>query len=693
MAIAAIVPVVWGVMTDQLGRASWIAIAAECICWVELKGSFAQRLRILVGGAVLALLFGLLGSITGASIWLSVLAMLLVGFVAGLFKNLGDRASGLAICVQVMFVLSNAFPVGEWEALQERLLLIGIGGGWTIFAGVVAAAFLPAQQPYRRSIALIWRANGALVEAVARGWDRKTARSSVRELYEKEKDIRLALDNSFHFFEQMAHQQDKTENEMYQLAQLRKATALVASHITAIGEEMEQVRIHEVDPEFRIKLYDTLRAFQQAAERLGVFVVNLKPEERLLIDSRISRLNNFIALLKQHKTYGEYLQEATVQRIIHLLERSIKLMHAALSRLEDMGEDLPVFRSYSLVKTMLVLHPRHWLRSIRLLLNMSTSNARYAIRSAVAAAIGLLAYKWLDINHGYWIAFTSLLVIQPFFTATVKKAVDRVLGTLAGGVVGGLLIQLPTGIYAKELMLFISSIFMVYFIKTRYSVAVFFVTLSVVLLFDVEDAADPTLIISRALCTTAGAVLGITAGFALLTNWDRYQLPKYLSQALLCNSIYFRATFLTTSTVTWTKLKRNAETKNSNAFDSFSRYMQEPLPGNRKYMMAYYQLVNHNVRITRELNNIHLEAENNTEVSATADSTFQRKLILDCAEWFNKALQRMSALQKSETPDLLILDDNYAVPFTLSPHQTVYLEKLLIELKALHKVIEHINEK
>src|SRR5690606_11192151 len=124
MAMAAMAPLIWGVGTGQIEAASWMIIAAECICWGELKGSFAQRIRLLSSAFAVAFLFAILGSITGSYIWLSVLDMIFAGFVAGLFKNLGDRGSGLSVCVQVMFVIANAYPTRTFPELQERLGLV-----------------------------------------------------------------------------------------------------------------------------------------------------------------------------------------------------------------------------------------------------------------------------------------------------------------------------------------------------------------------------------------------------------------------------------------------------------------------------------------------------------------------------------------------------------------------------------------
>lgn len=689
MAIASILPVVWGVYTGNMPAATWITLTAECICWVELKGSFAQRMRVLLGGTLLAIFFGITGSITGISIWLSVFAMLLVGFLASLFKNLGDRGSGLAICVYVLFIISNAYPAQDMDALKQRSILILTGGVWTFIASTAVVLFLPAQEPYRRSIALIWRANTSLLETVMQGWNGKGLRSSLRNIYLKEKEVRTAIDNSLHLFEQMAHQADIKEKEEYQLAQLRKATSLAGTHIVAISEELETIKFSDISKEVLLKTGSMLSALRQAFERMSVYVITLKPEDALLLSSRISNVNKRISVLRNTQMDDSRIA-VIINRIIQLTERTIRLMETALGHLEQMGGDRPLYNSYSMMKTLFVLHPKHWVKNTRLLFNLNSFTTRYALRSAVAASVAMLLYKWFHIDHGYWLAFTAMIVVQPYFGATFTKAVDRILGTITGGITGGLLVALPAGMYLKEIILFICFICMVYFLRKKYSYAAFFITVSLVLLFDVEESIDASLIMIRALCTIGGAALAIIAGFALLPDWDRKWLPIHLSNAILCNYEYFRDSFYGDSRISnWTKYKRNAELKNSNAFDSFSRYMQEPGIGDRPYI-AFYQVIMHNVRITRELNNIHLETEHQDTETETATEDQQIR-IDECCNLFEEIVQQLRILNPAIKP-VVSKAPSAQTPFTLSVHQMFYLDKMLSELKALHKDLAEIRQ-
>ncbi|MBS1783232.1 MAG: FUSC family protein [Bacteroidetes bacterium] len=683
MAVTATVPIIWGVYNNRLQDASWITLVAECLCWIELKGSFAQRVRVLVGGAILTSLFAALGSVTANSLWLSVPAMILVGIISGLFKNLGDRGAGISVGVLVLFIISNAYPPLHQKDVWERLQLVAFGGAWTTFVGLSASLLTPAQRPYRRSIALIWRATSDLAITVLQGWDGKATRSTIRELYLKEKEVRSMLNNSFHFFETMAHQAKNEDSIRFQLAQLRKVAALVSANIVTISEELEEVRIKEIPTELRTKVHDALRALQQSLERMSAFVVNLKGEEELLIRSRLARLARMTELLKDQRTYFDNTTINMINRVILLLERSQKLMERGLEQLEMMGDDRSVFKSYSLMQTLWVLHPRHLFQNMKMLFNFKSNNARYGLRSALAAGFALFVYKWFHINHGYWLPFTVMIVMQPYFNATWKKAIDRVVGTLTGGLVGGLLIRLPTAMYAKELMLFLCFLFMVYFIRKRYSIAVFFITVSLVLLFDVEESINPMLIGIRAICTVSGALLAIIAGFTLLPTWDRYSLPTLFAEAVQGNYEYFMATlYLAKRPSAWTKNKRNAESKNSNAFDSFTRFTEEPGKSNKKRVIAFFQLLNHNVRITHELTNINLEFEHDHfKIEENHESTV---LLEQCKEWFEKSLNLLQIIHPNLTLLFTTNENTCQIISDLNKEQQRYAGKLLVELKALH---------
>ena len=693
MAIASVVPVLWGLLTNHGEMAEWIALTAEAICWVELKGAYGQRLRVLMGGAFLTVAFAILGSITGTNIWLSIMSMLVVGFVSSLFKNLGDRGSGLSICVYVMFIIANAYPTHNFPELENRVLYILIGGAWNLLVGIVATVFMPAQLPYRRSIAIIWKAVSGVIESVSKGWDGKSSRSNIRDIYLQEQHLRTAIDSSIHFHGRLVDQVKESDRNEYQLAHLRKATALVGTHIIAISEELEGLGKKDIGEPLQLKMYAIFKSLQQTTDRMAVYIISTKPEEELLLISRIERLNRLLQLLKESEELKQGPHSRSLLRVAHLTERAVKLIQTAMKQLQEISTNAPVYRSYSLMKTLFVLHPKHWWRNIRLLFNLNTFTTRYALRTALAATIGMFIFKWFGIDRGYWLPFTVIIVIQPYFGATFKKAIDRVIGTVLGGVAGGLLHAIPTMLHIKEILLFVCAICMVYFLRKKYSVAAFFITLSLVLLFEVEKEFDVHILLVRALCTVGGALLGVTAGFLLLPTWDKKWLPKHLIEAVVSNYAYFTFTFFPKENNTsWTKYKRDAESNNSNLFDSFNRYMQEPT-GKKSYII-YYHLITHNVKLTRELNNIHLEQEHRTDSLYHQTATQkQQNTINECLFWFNKNIELIQEIDPEYKIDIVAPTVEVVSPFLLSTPQQLYIEKMVIELMSMYENFDNLVKK
>ena len=222
---------------------------------------------------------------------------------------------------------------------------------------------------------------------------------------------------------------------------------------------------------------------------------------------------------------------------------------------------------------------------------------------------------------------------------------------------------------------------MVYYVRKQYAVAAFVITLNLVLLFNLEMAYNDSLMLTRAICTIGGALLAVISGFALLPTWDKKWLPSHLADAIYSNYEYFLATFYSETPITnWTRFKRSVESKNSNVFDSFNRYMEEP---GREKSEVYYDLITCNVRITRDLNNIHLEQDEKKIAQIAPATTTQQAKINECLQIFNAILKQLPQLNpaiKINTGDSM---PAAATPFILDETQVISLEKLYIELKAL----------
>jgi hypothetical protein len=126
-------------------------------------------------------------------------------------------------------------------------------------------------------------------------------------------------------------------------------------------------------------------------------------------------------------------------------------------------------------------------------------------------------------------------------------------------------------------------------------------------------------------------------------------------------------------------MKRAAESATSNVFDSFNRYIDEPGKANTE---LYYGIITTNVRITRNLNNIHLEQDEKKSDPAARVALHQQERINECLHWFSEVVALLPALSTSVSLPPAPTDA-VSSPFPLNEAQLISLEKLIIELKTM----------
>jgi uncharacterized membrane protein YccC len=617
MGIAACVPLVWGVYTQHEAEAALMTLTAEAIGWMELKGNFTQRIKVLLVATVLAMSFGFLGSISGTVFSLSICCMFIVGFLTGIFKNIGERGSGLAISIFVMFIFTNAHPCALQDVFPQRIVWIGIGGLWSLLLGILFSIFIPVQKPYRRSIALIWKSIAALQHTLSEGFNLRGKKNNIRAVYLSEREVRHALDNSLQFHAKLAHQEQQQNKQELHLAHIRKAAALIGSITANLEEELRKLAYNKEKELVCISLYGVMKAHEQLCNRMAYYMLSLKKEDYLLVQVQKNRLQKLNDLFyKKHLAQATTVDAAALS-IYRSYERILKLIGSTLNTLNEQGKEPMTLQSYGLYKTLYILQPKEWLQHSKTLFNINTFTFKFALRAALASTLGFILYRVAHIPYGYWIPFTTLIVMQPYVATTNKKALERIAGTLLGTIGGGLILSTPASLHLKEVLFFISAVCMIVTIRKSYSISTFFITLSLVLLYSVDEALSYSVLLQRIISTTIGSALAVIAGFLFLPTFEKNWLPKHIIQAISKNFNYFQCSVQSTS-LPWTRFKRLAESHNSDAFDSLQRYMQEPLHDKKK-ITAYYALLTHIVRITRELNKFNIEKDDANQKGTIAN--------------------------------------------------------------------------
>lgn len=237
-----------------------------------------------------------------------------------------------------------------------------------------------------------------------------------------------------------------------------------------------------------------------------------------------------LAILKQELLTSEKSVEWQLFGPLKLLFRNLRKADELLINSEPTSD-----------QGFLVMAPRERLpikKQLSNALHLSSPVCRHAIRLTIGIALGIGIILVSDL-HGYWVVLTTLFVLQPSYSATRVKLKQRISGTLMGIIAGATLLYLFPTERSQLFLLAISAFLFFYYLRKNYSRAVTYITLLVLLAFNVLYQQGYVVTIPRIIDTLTGCSIAYLLAKLVLPNWQYKQFPQYLVEAITANKNYF----------------------------------------------------------------------------------------------------------------------------------------------------------
>lgn len=603
VALALVVPLVWGMATGNMEPAVWISITAEILSTLTLRGAYPLKLLIQSGAVPACAVCAALGTLLGDTWIPATVVMMGLAFLGGFVRQSGDHGPGITVGVLLLYLLTLDHP-GNWQAAGDMFLWVLEGGLLALLSTLIAWAFVPFS-PFRRSIALTWKTLAEWLSVFSSQFEERPTGEAVTKLDEKELSLREQLNDSMETLSrQQAIAHSRSNRYSYQLVELRRLVSEAGNGLSSLRTITDVVG---EDHRFPGKLfYFVLENMRQVAYRTAISIVAHRPADVYTVRISLEKLkhsNRFFIGKLQKEGFPELAD--SMQPILENMERcfseALSLMEASIGKPGRM-----TFFIHNFFTGMTIPQRIPW---VRFEFNSRSFTFRYSLRLALGMAIGIIIYKLFKIPHGYWIAMTVMIVLQPEFGATIKKAFNRIKGTILGAVFGSLLFLIPLPLAVNVALVSICAFLMMYYISRNYGTAAFFITVMVIALFHLLEPVTWQLGGIRVLNTLAGCGLALLGGYAFWPLWERYRFPALMREAIAGNKVYLqvilqalregkRKTFND-----FIKPRREAEITNSNAFLSLKRMEDEP-EHERRNLEQYYIIVGCSIRITRILNTI-----------------------------------------------------------------------------------------
>ncbi len=590
---------------------SFMAIAAQNIAMVDVRGDYRFRLGLLA--AMTAVFIGAvsLGTVASGNLGAALIATAFIALCGGAWRHLSsDYGMSLAISSTLVFLIALASP--RHATVADHALAALIGGLWGILLQVALWPFRP-QHPLRRTVSDSWLAVADLFEAMTPN-DAVDAAKRAQQVHEKEALLRTTLDKAYATFHATRPGLLRQRLEALNFAAARLATRVVALH-TALENVLGTTRAASLVP----ALLPSLTALTNTGRTVALAVVSRQPAHLATCEVRLRRLANLLRVLQARlqAEAAESSDMAQLAEILRQVESHLPVIHDALRATIDRADERSAFSLELFDLHTLTLRPLA--SALNLSWRIDPVLVRFTLRIGVLMVLGVAVFKLFNLPHGYWLPFTIVVVLQPDYGSTRLRAGQRLLGTLGGSIVASGLLWLHLPFAALAVATAATMFTFGYFIRRNYGVAVFFITLFIVLVTETNGPVTVGFTIERIASTFAGGALALGAAFIFWPVWERDRFPPILAAALIANRNYLSLLLARLANggsydAEAQLAKRHAETANSAVFSSLQRMSGDPK--NRQHGLEQAAtLANGNQRLTRALNVLTLHLKPGTPLT------------------------------------------------------------------------------
>ncbi|SEC75875.1 Uncharacterized membrane protein YccC [Rhizobiales bacterium GAS188] len=548
----------------------FMALAANLTCFCDVGGPIRQRLFILLAFTLIGALawcgFGLLRP-AGLAVVVPLACAAI--FCCSFARVWGVPATAVGNVLVVAIVLSLDEPLSLGGAAVIGAMFIA-GGLWAILLALLLWRLHP-YQPARAAVANVWRLLAALAgdlrslavskRTPAADWDAhaRSHRRAVREAVERARDVVMEL---------VRGRGALSERGGQALIRLEAGDQIFGALI-ALSDLLEDADA----PDRRQNGARMLRILQATLGTLSRAILT----ERVLDLSRIERAIDALLVSAAGDPALQPLGEAIAERLRIAVRLSTPGGH-------DAGETLagePTQPSSD-----------RFLGPIRANLTWKSAILRHAMRAAVIAAPALILTLMVEGAFTHWLTITVVLTLQPYYAATWQRALERIGGTMLGGLIGAVLVHFAQTPVALAALMF--PLCIIGFSARQVSYGAFIACLMPQLIVLVElvnpGHSSIEIIEMRALFTVIGGAIAVAGCFVLWPSWEPDRLRQELRSTLKAHGGYAKAIIaeiLGEGSEKATEGARRAAGVASNNFEtSLSRAIQEPGRGDRDKLEA-----------------------------------------------------------------------------------------------------------
>ncbi len=576
------------------------------------------------------------------------ITIVLVTFLYTMIGIYGARASSIGIAVLLCLVLNIKQERSGWDMIQYAFY-VASGGIWYMCFSMLLYNF----RPYK----LIQQALGDWIQTIGEYVLIRAA------LFDKNADYNA-------IFNQLAQKQSEVQEKQNTVHDLIFKTRSVVKESTHIGRILLMTYVDASDIIERImtsyQRYSVLHNYFDSTEILHHYktiATNIGTElDDIGIALKSGTTSTSNTPLQSHIIEAEKFREELRENDMtpDNLEGFISLKRI-LDNFVDLRERLETLHQYTTYDKKLQKRNQHkWDDSFithervtpQLFVDNLTLHSdifRHAVRLCVAVFVGYITSLLFNIEHSYWILLTIVVILKPAYSLTKKRNSDRLFGTIAGVLIGVLVLQFVENSTALLIIMILFMAANFIFMRKNYFVAVLLMTPYIVLFYHlIHPEAFKNLLIERIIDTAIGSTIAFAVIAFLMPSWERQKIKPLLVKMLEESAAYFSEikNYFDINGMSFQQIKlsrQRALVALGNLSAAFNRMLSEPK--NQQYGAEdIHQFIVLNHVLTSYIASLSAYLKPDTITLSTTDF---KKVIEDVDHYFKNAIDLLEGRSES----------------------------------------------
>jgi uncharacterized membrane protein (TIGR01666 family) len=554
-----------------------LSLGALCICVIDNPGPVSYKRNAMVIGNIFLFFVAVVTGFARLNVYTLGLEITVFSFLFSMFTVYGNRAAsvGTSALLVMIFMIDKGLKPEDVVGYSAILLA---GGIWYLLFSIVFFEVRPyraAQQTLGESIADI--AKFLRIKA-----DFYVPETNIDDNYRKLISQQIIVSQHQDVVREILFKSRVLVKESTNASRILVLTFVdvidMFERMMATHYDYALIREKFKDTGILNQVADTLFGMADELDNIAYMVLtNTRSKRKRYFNTTLEQLRERIeAIREQDQGISNIALKKILVNLRDLNERITSIYNYYHSRSSVTLIENDTDMEYSKFVTSQDYSPNIFLSSF----TFASSTFKHAIRVSLVCLIGYVTAKTVAMgHHSYWVLLTIIVILKPGFSLSKQRNYQRLVGTIAGGIIGILILLLVKDKTADFFILIVLMIGTYSFLRLNYVVSVIFMTPYVLILFKLLGVG--MVVEERIIDTVIGSTIALIASYVIFPTWEFQQIQDNLKSVIYANVNYLLKIAesiwgIEVSTVDYKLARKDVFVKSANLAAAFERMTSEP---------------------------------------------------------------------------------------------------------------------